>query len=178
MWWHTLSSHDATPCHWRSRCTLNSIYKTSCQRTTGWIETSNHNQLSPRSLWSLPIFQVTKRGNSALLKVVGCCKYKRISETSSNLQNIKHDKVRASQTFHYLRGLKIVKVAVKDIKTEVAHLMTRNFMPRKVHKLQILKVQKQKWLQAPYALLWHASVVVQPGWNLSLLESYVCRVCC
>ena len=29
--------------------------------------------LSPRSLWSLPIFQVTKRGNSALLKVVGCC---------------------------------------------------------------------------------------------------------
>ena len=148
------------------------------QQTCLWDLTSNHYQLSPRSLWSLPIFQVTKRGNSALLKVVGCCKYKRISEASSNLQKIKHDKVRACQYFQNLRGLKIVKVAVEDIKTKVAHLMTRNFMPRKVHKLQILKVKKQKLFQAPYALLWHASMVVQPGWNLSLLESYVCRVCC
>ena len=39
MWWHTLSGHDVIPCRWRSRCTLNSIYKTSCQRTSGWIET-------------------------------------------------------------------------------------------------------------------------------------------
>ena len=79
-----------------------------------------------------------------MLKVVGCCKYKRNSEASSNLQKIKHDKVTACQYFQNLRGLKIVKVAVEDIKTKVAHLMTRNFMPRKVHKLQILKVQKQK----------------------------------
>ena len=39
MWWHILSSHDVIPCRWRSQCTLNSIYKTSCQRTSGWIET-------------------------------------------------------------------------------------------------------------------------------------------
>ena len=79
-----------------------------------------------------------------MLKVVGCCKYKRILEASLNLQKNKRDKVRACQYFQNLRGLKIVKVAVEDIKTKVAHLMTRNFMPRKVHKLQILKVQKQK----------------------------------
>ena len=66
-----------------------------------------------------------------MLKVVGCCKYKRISEAFSNLQKIKQDKVRACQYFQNLRGLKIVKVAVENIKTEIAHLMTSNLVPER-----------------------------------------------
>ena len=114
-----------------------------------------------------------------MLKVVGCCKYRKISEASSNLPKIKHDKVRACQYFQNLRGLKIVKVAVEDIKTKVAHLMTRNFMPRKVHKLQILKVQKQKCFQAPYALFvacfYGGAIRLK---SIIIRELCNCRVCC
>ena len=35
------------------------------------------------------------------------------------------------KTGFYLRGLKIVKVAVENIKTEIAHLMTSNLVPER-----------------------------------------------
>ena len=52
MWWHTLSGHDVIPCHWRSRCTLNSIYKTSCQRTSGKVETRGNYSREVREIES------------------------------------------------------------------------------------------------------------------------------
>jgi len=48
---------------------------------------------------------------------------------SANLPGDKKRELRVAEGCWLLRGLKIVKVAVEDIKTKVAHLMTRNFMP-------------------------------------------------